>query len=709
MKCSGVVSGSSLAVATLIGLMGSVCSAAEPVWRHLALPQIIGAPHFVDLDGDGESEIVFQGVGSIGVLDDDGTGLRLIQLEPLLGVPRGGLVPVTQPDGRTTLLIGVSSDDSLDTIVHEYGNKPLRLLRSFLVEGAWQVHQVADVQAAGGPSMLVTEAGWSFSKRPALMSYLDGSLVWLSPVSTAGGIFAAQLDEEPGLEIIAAVSSGLVALDHETGELAWQFPVANAPRLLPGNFLGHAAPPSFAGVGHSPPLARVFRGPPYSLVRDIQVPSSRLSAYDVTGDGVDELIAARQAVEDSVQVIRTSDGAVIQNIPSPPGIVGDAIAGRLDGTSSLLLAHATGSGAGRPAGMLVRELASGQVRFWNPQESGARAVAFGASGEGGIDRVYLLQLRSGLNPALQLIDLEGTWQTEHTVDLGLNFEPGGMRLAVADVDGVPGDEVVAFQARYASGRALTLLDGLSHEVRWTVPSSIGGTSLHEIHAIRFADFDGDGLADVILAVAGLGGLGGRLVVLSGLDGSLIWQSIVHSHQTSTLGLKVARFGEGQPEKVVFTTIYTAYVYDVQSRTVDWVISPAISDPISQVEVWGLGEQCRLGLLINYQQFAMYRCDNQTGAGIVPLPGGTEFVAPVGQSGNLLLAEVGGRLQLLNLAGQLKASSEFIGGGVVAGGNALRPLPEEPGAVEVLVGSGIQAVRLRFDVSTIFRAGFELVN
>lgn len=708
------VSGSRLlVVACLIGLPSSETASAEPVWRHLSPPQIAGSPGFFDLDGDGLAEIVFLGRGSIGLIDDTGSGLDLTQLQPLPGIPRGGLIPVRQPDGRTNVLIGVSSISGLDTIVYEYGHKPLRLVRSIVVEGDWQIHQVADVQANGTLAIIATETGWSFLQRPALLSYLDGSLIWLSPVRTEGRIVAAQLDDQPGLELVAAVNSGLIVLDNQTGGVVWEFPASNVVRLLSGDFLGSDAAPSFVAVSHGfPLLARVFRGQPYSLVRDLQVPSTAISAYDVAGDGADELISTRQEWEGSVQVFRTLDGALIQDIPSPLGNTGVPAVGRTGDDLPLLLAHATGGGPGRPEGMLVRELSSGQVKYWKPQEFGARAIAFGDSGDDGTDRVYFLQFRSGQTASLRLIDFEGNWLAEQPVDLGLGYEPQGIRMAVANVDGVAGDEILAFQTRYGGAQSATLLDGSSFATRWTAPHSIGGVVGQELHDARFADFDGDGLADVVFAVAAFGGLGGRIVVLSGLDGSLIWQSGFHNHQTSTLGLKVAKFGESLPEKVVFTTTYTAYVYDIKSRTVDWVISPFMGNSISHVEVWGMDDDCRLGLLINYQQFEIFRCDNQAHAGSLTVTPGVEFVLPVDGHSNLFVVGGNGELQLIDLSGELIASSGLIAqgwGDLVAGGNSLRQLPDSPGFVEVLVGSGSQALRYRFDVATIFKSGFEFEN
>lgn len=692
--------------------------ASDFPWRALSqLPVHIEAlPVFADLDGDSTDEIIFGTQNQ-----DTPTGPFSYALSVIGQGQSGGLERIQSVQLPQTLfsLARVRRAGSADSVIvtvglagatrlMEFTGRDLRLVREVIVPDRTRVQSVADVNTDGLLDLIGDTSASSAIGFPQVLAYATAAVQWTAPDSTAG-VVAAQLDSDPALEIISRGSVGRV-YDGGTGLEEWAWPSGFGRSVVAGRFEPN---PEVAGfVSHDLTSTTVFRASPYSPLRNFPGLTHPLVAFDTNGDGLDELYGTRQNGSDFIRVsaqngsVQTLLGMI--PVPAPPSL------GRLQGGWTTLAALASIQASLFQAGrFIVFDVDTAQTHY---SAAYTRAPWWPAA--------FVRPQAAGPLHAASLVGRFPQGIQQYQVDLQLRDavtgEPGAMRanvfpqgsssegatLMAGGIDGVPGDEIVL--VRFGSNSAAAaLIDGTTLQDRWRVSGPQTPLDSVRVRGQALVDRNQDGVRDIVLATSNGFGNGVRLLVLSGADGTLLWQSVTipDSNTTLRVGLVAGEIDSQVGSEIVLAAESGLYAFDAQSGLTTWIVKSAFQERFSDVVHWGSGSGCRIGVVVQEQTLRVLSCADRQPIETLALPAGVERVAPLDPNGQRLGAVVAGDLWVSRTGGAFQLELPDLGAGLNL--NWPWAVDSSPDGNSLLLGSSLQLVRALLD-DAVFASDFEIV-
>lgn len=490
-----------------------------------------GIPASLTSDDYDRTTSVGTRTGPVVVAIDGRTGDRIWDW----GVPKGGTARV----GAITTG-DLTGDDIPDVIAHVFRLGTAHLIAldgrgNAMIAGAreptllWSRSTTLGSGAQGpyGPDSLVAGDGDGDGLSDAYLSAWTGALVAVSggrvqPVGLRDPDRPEALFEIPrrpphpvvsfsheasGPELLSASGDHLVALrDPSSGEALWEFDAGGRPAIAAGALASDGRP----GLAVASDAGRIYgldgAGELLEGSADVFLPERTVgvAAVDVTGDGVDEAVAASR--DGTVVAVdpRTSTRLWTVELEGTPTAVTGLDDGRL----------AVGSADGRVTAL---DAATGAV-LWQHEGTGAvtdlefvrgPGVLVAGDATGGLRLLARdgslhaeTSTDSGSVTAIAPADLDGNGRNEFAVAAGAafyGFSISGERswkhsvgiaasfIAAGDLDGDGTDEVVG-TSMDAQARAM---DGRTGAARWAVPNGWPGP-------VAVADLEGDGRAEAIV-------------------------------------------------------------------------------------------------------------------------------------------------------------------------------------------------------------------
>lgn len=685
--------------------------AAEIAWRHFSQLKVQprGLPVFADLDGNGSDEIVFVAYGEsaqwgvipvLCVLGHENGRLALsasVPLPPYLY----SMVAARRPGQGDTVLLTVQPLGP--TRLMEFGGRGLDLVRDVIVQGANRLRQVADIDGDGKLEILADATGNGASGRLYVLDYATAAVEWQSDTFTAGAI-AAQLDADPALEIISRGTVGRI-YDGATHAEEWSSATGFGSAVVSGNFEADPLVPGF--VANLPHFAGVFRGEPYAQLRGLLGVLFAVSAFDTDGDGRDELYATRQAPN---QLLRVSvqDGQIQTLAELDFRATVPSLGRLLAGESPVAVLATEEFGLDQPGAMAVYDMGSGQFRFQADANQGPWwPSTFARPGAGG-GRTAVSLITRHRTPGQYGIDLnlrdaeDGRLLATRNSVFSQSYAAEFLGVMADDIDGVGGDEFVVYQSGSAPA-AVALLDGTTLQDRWR---STGFPNATDIRAATLADRNQDGIKDVVLAVGSPIGTQVRLMVLSGIDGDLLWQSvpIQASANTRLVGLVAGEVDAQAGAEIVVSLGDAVYAFDLNTGLTTWIVKPSDQRLFLDVVHWGSDDDCRIGLLVSGPSLQLLSCHDRALLGTVELPPGSRRVVPLDPLGRILGAATDSDLLVSAFGTPFEPVVSGLGGSVRL--DWPWAVQHTPGAIGVLLGSSVQVLRLNLTIDPLFESGFD---
>ena len=702
-------------VTTVLLLFQPTALFADVVWRYG--PQnpahVYSQPIFIDLDLDGTREIVTVGNSqqdelstrdnALQVFKETEQGLSLVHTKPV-GRIHSQLITVPRAEGEVPAFMFTATIEpySKERLLVEVEGSQLDTIKIRATEHGAEVFQVADIDGDGELEILQTVASQQY-----ITDYMTGDIEWAGTLKGINHCFATPLDSDPALEIVVAGSITRV-IDGATRIEEWRSPVGMFGRTLAGRFSDDPSIPTFAVDGNE---IQIFRGEPYSLLRTLSADLSSVTAFDVDGDAIDEFVGRddNRAIS-AIEPITGAEVAVLEAIwdrPAAPGV------GSLEAVGSTLVVD-PGSNFIDPGmfGLRVIELENSAVRYEEFAELGPfRTIAQGdVNDDSSIETVLFSGRHSshpaGLNGAITVMDDEGDALIERVAVTDGWIEDSRRHLHVTDLDGVPGDEIILSWSRF-SDWSVAVLNGNSLQDQWRMSSAtIPQAERGEPTGMDSLYFDDDEVMDVAIALKT--GAGSKILVLSGDDGDLLWQSVtLKGDFSSATQITIANIDNDPSEEILLATANGTYAFDSRTRLLDWSISAAA--PLrypTALATWGEGEKCRVGVGSSTNEFQIYRCDTQSLLTTLTVPAYTTMIIPLDPQGSRFALTASAYVWTLRADGYLHRESERLGDGLAGmPADALR-LTEDDNAPELLVGSGLMAARIRISPDdVIFGNGF----
>ena len=704
------------ATALAMCLQAGSLYAVETIWRYLTPipPSGNSAAQWLDLDADGTREIVISGApwdGVTSVLKATSDGITIVDVHQGQS-RRGDFVPLSGKEGAADRIIVGRDDDSAWKIL-ELAGIPLQVVHELTFDFPVTPRAYGDIDGDGQPEILTYHYNADESV-VRLIDYQTGEVKWShQPVDAMSSAVAVQLDDDGPMEVILAGGSPGRILNGADGSVEWSYAPGFGWEVHVGRFQTDDQIRTFATRGTG---TTVFRTQPYSPLYDLPIAGVGTGGYgavlDVNGDGRDDLILASTMQAHGLRAHDMMTGGSLASWPSSFVIASVPAVGRFQAGSDLLMVHGAGIPSYmNPAGIEVKAFPDGDVLYHEiPNERPHNRLASADVDGDGNEEIILAMSRapgsSGLAPTVEIAVFEGGTEPAYSRHLSgiywdLNFQ--GALMAIADFDGTGNPDVV-LTTRHSR---IVSLDGATLETRWERYRPQSDLADLSPVAVSSADFDGDGVQDVVLLMEHTYGY--RLVALSGIDGQTLWISpdSISGLVTGSSSLLVAQVDDDPAEEVVVTIGQQLRVFDALSRELEWTQSFAGLSAESAVLVQSSPE-CRLGL-VGSETMRIFDCATRTVVDSVSLPVGTSRVDAVDPQGDALLIAAAGRLFALKRAagGYFQVPlTPGIGIELAAVRGRMFPAARE-GVVDVLAGTNAYPARIRVDIADyILRTGFQ---
>lgn len=696
--------------------LGLLCTsggeAAERVWTHFPQHALSSGqpPLFIDLDGDGSNEILLvlypidHGVYEhvLAVLAETGAGLKMVDQ---LAVPSFQGLAVVPGPGPTSIVFADRSDSTPNFL--EVGGLPLRIQRSIDVGIDMEARHIGDIDGNGDLEILgETVFADPPSGRPVVVDYLTGELQWQSETIPTTSLAIAQLDGDDALEIIVGAKPGLI-LDGATFQQDWLYPSGFPGGIVVGSFEAVGVPTFATCCGPT-----IFRASPYSPLRTLTT-STTGTIVDADGDGLHELLSTSW-FDRLVLRISPLDGSVLESYPIPwqTGPVAVSM-GSAGSQSELLLAHGSAlHESTNGVQVLGADTLTEHYRF-NYELGSFDAASFANLGDAGALRVVSLTGRNYSNARYADVTVRSLGgeivDTREQVMYGWDGDDETLILA-DDLDGILGDEiVVARSSSLGQASTVVMLDGKTLQDRWRINGG-SGTPLdyRVLTAVTAVDFDSDHKKDVVFAARFWGSV--RLLALSGLNGSVLWESPqIFFPGAAVPQIAVANVDDDPSEELLITDRFQVSAFDISTRLLEWSRSYGIAD-IFALSVWRDSGSCRLGIAggPDRDQFGVVNCYDFEIIESIQLPSSTRSVQLLDADGSRFLATARGHAYVVGSGATPARMTSHLGSALrlATGRNLLR---DSSGNTDVLLGSNMLATRLRIGGDEIFFNGFDAVT
>ncbi|NCT68516.1 MAG: hypothetical protein GXC76_12880 [Rhodanobacteraceae bacterium] len=684
-------------------LAAALQAGAATAWEDY--PGFQGAGHagiaIGDFDGSGKlvaavtgnTDVYYSSFSSqlLAVLGTDVTGqlgVRTISMLPTRLV--GPLVPAPR-EGQADRLAAVVGEGAASQILI-LGGVPLRVVRTIEAPFVRKVTAIVDVDADGRLDVVAMAgtSSWSDSY-PAILDYETGAVQWLGS-QTVTDIGVAQLDGDAALELILAGTPGRI-VDGATHAVEWTYPSGFVGRILVGRFNADPNVPGFAVAVAYASSVQVFRGQPYSPVSEFATNGNGFAGVvRLSPGGADQIATSGYGVA----IYDPRNGQRLLSVGYPDNDVAALAVGDIDGDARAEVVY------GSRNGLRAIDLTTQADDYSQNRETGPHtAIAPGdLAGNGSEQLAYLTPSSSSGSGSgssvLRVLDAASgkRLRTRSDVFSSWTYEPP--HIAVAQLDGDAQQEIILAGSGSWAGE-VAVLDGLSLQDQWRVGgynSVFGNGTISSLAAI---DVNGDGIPDVVVATSG-----GKVVVLDGRNGAVLWQSVTLNGNTppSLAALRLAAGGPG----VAVARGAGLYVFDLASHLL--VATTKTAAGVVGLWQWGEGAACRLAALDQAAVVTLHRCDTLALEGQRLLPTGSAFFRPLDASATRLIAASGPYLYEVAADGTAIPISTALGNQLGIGNKGLVRAGPDPQHVDVIIGSDYMIARKVLGFDALFANGFD---
>jgi uncharacterized repeat protein (TIGR01451 family) len=494
-------------------------------WRFAVFGAGIGVTglQIADLDGNGDGEIVAAGgyhysgpaLWFVASPRPDGTIEHVWSSEEYPGDVTS--VAVAQTDGDAALEVLIGSAGRL----FAYDGASHQLEFSWATPAsAVRKLAVVDIDGDGALEAVFCDAFWE-TDALYVHTLATGALEFVGPGYGCTDLEVGNVDADPGLEIVLARDDkpGLV-LDGATRAVEWSH--AFGESLTLGNVDGDAR---VEIVGQVLPGLSIFDAELQTLERSLPVSVSLnepLAVADVDGDGPLEILYGYGASR-TIRAVDGQTGALEWEVPNPEVQVMRFAVGNLDADPALEIAWGAGWGVSDPNSLSAADIGARAVGWRSLDLEGPfQALSFGDVDADGRPEILYGSLKSEHYDS-------GPWFVRDAQTHVLEYQSptadgtpsveGLWRIANANVDGDPQQEIVVTRHRPTEMPQLVCYDGLTHAEQWHVP--LPG-DLH-VRGLQVANVDADAALELVVTT-GAPGPPHRVFVLSSATGATEWES-----------------------------------------------------------------------------------------------------------------------------------------------------------------------------------------
>ncbi|QBB71495.1 hypothetical protein ELE36_14655 [Pseudolysobacter antarcticus] len=652
-----------------------------------------------DFDQDGKEDFAFVAItgannlSALFVVGKTASGEFVFKQQTLIpdtGVFR--VLAVRQPVGAAHVLtVGY------DGIAREYGGWPLAPIQQFTTLASPTGAAVGDVFGDSVPRVVVRT-----DSQLGVYDVATGTQKWLHPSSGSGDITLAQLDADPALEIILGGSAPGLVLDGASGQVEWQYPDSFGYLLASGS-LGPASAKEFVGAGYQ---VAVFSGAPYSplfgYTNGLYFTVTALAVGDVFSDGHTRILFAGS--NGGVQILDGVTGLATAlpnaNFPSKYLALADVDG---NGTNAILFADdlTVGIASAQTGGVIWRAT--------------SRASQFNVAAVGDIKSDGTSELLTGYAPniwgqgaaGLEISDMASGKTLADLADPSGNAG-GAMQIVPSRIlvdNEVPQSPLIVLAGSAIYDGRVVVVDGTSQTVALQLGAySTGPFASRSISDAILIDMDGDGVKDILVASQpDLGWVDGAMLQAFTMSGQPIWNSIGMGTSSfainGVLGLSPS---SGAGDVVVAVLPGSLRAFDRLSHLETWTLDVANNGAVLVPHgVAGVEIAIESGSIIAFYDAATRHYIRQ-----ISLSDSIDAITPLDGRVDQLLVSSGGALHLVDGAGNVLASTPYLGEHM-AQPNQLAVEKLVPGAWRIAVGGAIGIYRYELDLSdTIFGAGFE---
>lgn len=675
---------------------------ALPTWTHF--PGISGAGSggavVADFDRDGREEVLvnggrFDGYYSplnVGALYAFGKEDGVYRFEAMVRVPALEYIqtlmeapdPAAEPF-RVFALLAQWDDSSARRLV-VFEGADLRMSHVLDLPNRFNAREIKDVDADGALEILGSDRNGDAT----VLDFATGAVEFAVTEFSSSGFKSAQFDTDPALELmlLRGLNGPIQILDGATHAVEWVAPSGYGFQVEVGNFDGDAGTLEIASILNE--FSRVFAtSPGYGVLATPYLPGHpQSSVYDIDGDGRDELLLSRLAVD-------ALTGAEIYEYLTPPFDVKQVRAGEFDdrpGPEVMLI----GSDQGLGGSIVVFDPFSLETLHREVSSGGQFSTTLLADLDRDGAEELMLAVRNAhfRGVGLKVIDPRTGALLREREDIAYPNQGGlGMHLLAANLDQDPQLELVVAGSDYGD-MTIEVFDGLSLALQWTYARrEIRQTYFR---AASLLDANGDAALDIAAAADG------RVIVVDGATGNLLWETLrIGTGQFDTT-LGVHSLDADPAREIVLTEGAVVYVFDAETHLLQGNYAATATVLGQQVE--GSGADCRL--ILFYADFLERRSciDGQIDTTRPYARTGMQFVRTVSDShGDLVISD--GRELLLQHDDSIAASSSGLGPAL---GYLNRGALRASGATGVTVYTGDQLAlyRLDLDAMRIFGSGFD---
>ncbi len=665
----------------------------------------------LDLEGDGQNEAIVSGQTSTSFGFNDHSFMATLRhrggefrqthahlLRPgqtFNGKLQALPVPPAAPGRIVASLfeennIWLSSDDIHELVVFE--GPGFRRIQEIALAKEFRLMGVADIDADGDYEVL----GQS-ERYPQIRDLETGAVVWTG-LERDQSLGAGQLDSDPALEIIVSGAEGTV-LDGASGMVQWSYPNGFVGQPVVGDFDGNSETLEFLIIHPWGPTVLFTATPTFSPVSDFdtgQVQS--FVVFDVDGNGSDELVFGSAQAGQLVIAYQPFDwtNPVFSHQQYESGVQGLAV-GELDGDPAPEVIFGSGSTSTGPDLLEIFDSATNLSQFSEIDVRGPHSNLLVADIEqdGSPEIVYAsIETGSGFRGHRISIADAATGQVlrERTLEWRAIGSTAGPQLVALQLDDDAALEIVVASATGYSS-AVRVLDGSSLSDHWA--SADGANYGGPIDALSSMYFNGDDVPDVVTAS------GGRIIVWSGIDGTILWRSVPFGQARPDTNIAIANIDEDPALEIVVQNEAGLIAVDAASRLLEWQF--VSEDPLIWLQIEGAGPACRL-VVYEPRRLSRRHCGTRTVDTIrnyaVP---NAQFVRPVTDSTGDLVFTDGERVMIQRLESILSSTEAF---GVSLGFNNRGVVTRMHGQLNVFLGDSLAVRRLGPNAFYVFASGFE---
>ncbi|TXH26910.1 MAG: hypothetical protein E6Q99_04020 [Elusimicrobia bacterium] len=681
----------------------------EPAWSFYPgffAPGVNGAA-IVDLDDDGLSEAVVTGSMGNGfgpgnmfaIVESRNGSLRVTRAVPLRNqeelVGRMQVLPATD---SSPLRMVVLTNYQNSTRMNTFAGPDMERVGEVTVPSDFIMNQMADVDADGSLEVL-GHSGGPWGGAPMILDATTGAVEWQEVGTDANAIGAGQLDQDAALEIVIGnQNSGIPGriLDGATHAEEWTYFGGFRGTPVFGNFDGNLATSEFAII-EPWGFTRIFTSTPiYSPISEFETgEAGTFLAQDLNADGVTD-ITIGEGQWGSVVAYSPDTWTTIFNHANPEhGVTGIAV-GQLDADASPEVLFGAGWTSTGSDLLRVFDLQTNAIEFDQIDDSGPHSSVLvdDFDGDGSLEvAMATLESASGYEGAMLRIANAQTGEVLRSMHnlvepWGTNY---GAQLFSTNLDGDPQMEIVA-AGGYLYDAYIRAIDSTTLETQWEFVSSavgdvFGSTSL--------MDYNHDAYSDIV------GVTNQRVVIVSGADGSLLWQSVTLGPFYTGTSVVAANADNDPATEILVSNDNLVLMLDAESHLLERQFT--VAAPVIGLSVEGNDDSCRIVVFFD-SSLQRRRCDtNVVDSTRAYATGPVNFVRAVQDSaGPLVLAD--DQFVMLQDDSNIVATSSNIGPQL--GWNNRGAVIQDGDTTSVFVGGLISVNRVDFRGDLIFQHGFE---